>query len=438
MITDKQSNPMTDATTAAAVKYDEALHAFNLYRGDPVTLIETAIELAPRFTMAHVLKAWLYLLSTEPVASKEAAGIVARGKSLRTNERETSHLSALEKVLKGDWTAAAVAMDYHNARFPHDLLALQAGHLMDFYRANARDLRDRIARVLPQWSASLPGYPVVLGLYAFGLEETGDYGRAEATGRQAVELEPFDCWAHHAVAHVMEMQGRAEDGLGWMVAREPYWAGEDNLFKVHIWWHRALYHLELGQHEEVLRLYDGPIRGERSAVALDMIDASALLWRLQLVGRDVGERWRELALCWDRHADARLYAFNDWHAVMAYLGAGREAEIDRLTKELAENSGDSDNAVWARTVGLPLIEGFIAFWRGEYEQTVTRLQPLRYAGNGFGGSHAQRDIIDWTLVEAALRGGMRELAQALAQERLALKPHSPINRDFLRRAVEHG
>jgi hypothetical protein len=94
-------------------------------------------------------------------------------------------------------------MDFHNARYPRDLVGLQAGHLMDFYRANARDMRDRLARALPRWSASVPGYGVVLGMYAFGLEETGDYARAEALGRQAVALEPLDCWAHHAVAHVM-------------------------------------------------------------------------------------------------------------------------------------------------------------------------------------------------------------------------------------------
>ena len=98
----------------------------------------------------------------------------------------------------------------------------------------------------------------------------------------------------------------------------------------HNWWHRALYHLDLGQTDEVLALYDGPIRGERSEVALDLVDASALLWRLHLSGTDVGNRWHELSMAWDQHADGKLYAFNDWHASMAYLGAGREAEVERI------------------------------------------------------------------------------------------------------------
>jgi hypothetical protein len=121
------------------------------------------------------------------------------------------------------------------------------------------------------------------------------------TGRRAlVELQPLDCWAHHAVAHVMEMQGRAEDGIGWMIAREPYWSGDDNFFKVHNWWHRALCSTSSSdEHDEALALYDGPIREDRSAVALDLVDASALLWRLHLLGHDVGSRWQELADAWD-------------------------------------------------------------------------------------------------------------------------------------------
>ncbi len=163
----------------------------------------------------------------------------------------------------------------------------------------------------------MPGRSFVLGMHAFGLEEAGDYARAEDEGRAALAAEPRDAWAHHAVAHVMEMQGRAEDGLGWMAAREPHWTGDDAFFQVHNWWHKALCHLELGQGAAALALYDGPMRGARSGFALDLVDASALLWRVELAGHDVGSRWTELAAAWDAHADGRLYPFNDWHAAMA-------------------------------------------------------------------------------------------------------------------------
>lgn len=435
MSSDRQGNSLSGATPAAIESYDQAVEAFNIYRGDPVALVDRAIEQAPGFAMAHIFKAHLYGLATEPEATAEAQSIVAHAKGLTMNDREQSHIAALEHLLQGNWTKAAVALDHHNIRYPHDLVALQCGHLMDFYRASARDMRDRIARALPKWSPEVPGYPIVLGMHAFGLEESGDYAQAEEHGRQAIELQPLDCWAHHAVAHVMEMQGRAQDGIGWMIAREPHWSGDDNFFKVHNWWHRALYHLDLGQVDQVIALYDGPIRQERSNVALDMVDASAMLWRLHLSGHEVGERWQELSEIWDQHADGRLYAFNDWHAVMAYLGAGRESEVERITAALRGNADPTaETAGWARDTGLALVEGFAAFWRGDYQAAVERLHGARFIVNRFGGSHAQRDIIDWTLTESALRGGLKDFAEAMANERLALKPHSPVNRGFLERA----
>lgn len=83
---------------------------------------------------------------------------------------------------------------------------------------------------------------------------------------------------------------------------------------------------------------------------------------------------------------------------------------------------------------MPLIEGFSAFWHGDYAAAVEHLHGARFIANSFGGSHAQRDIIDWTLTEAAIRGGMRDAAEALANERLALRPHKPVNRAFLKQA----
>ena len=96
-------------------------------------------------------------------------------------------------------------------------------------------------------------------------------------------------------------------------------------------------------------------------------------------------------------------------------------------------AGNTDTAAWARTIGLPLVRGFRAFWRGDYRGCAEGLYPVRAIVNQFGGSHAQRDVIDWTLTEAAVRGGLTALAEALAHERLALKPHSVVNRAFLRR-----
>lgn len=436
MIQDRHGNPLTGATARAAELFDRAVEGFSLYRGDPVGLLDEAGTDAPDFAFAPLAKAALYALATEPKATATAATLVAHARRLPLDDRAASFAAALDRLIAGNWTQAALALDRHSMNWPRDLLALQTGHLIDFFRANARSLRDRIARALPRWPADLPGRSVVLGMHAFGLEECADYARAEAAGRAALDAEPRDCWAHHAVAHVMEMQGRAEDGIGWMSAREPHWSDEDNFFQVHNWWHRALFHLDLEQTDAVLALYDGPIRGARGGLALDLLDAAALLWRLEMTGHDVGDRWGELARAWDRHADHALYPFNDWHAAMAYLGAGRPDRVEAmLAAWRAPPAAETETAAWARAIALPLVEGFAAFHRGDYETAVARLHPARHIVNAFGGSHAQRDTIDWTLVEAALRGGLADVAMALAHERLTLKPHSPVNRAFLARAT---
>jgi tetratricopeptide (TPR) repeat protein len=438
VINDAQGHSLTGATPPAVRHYEQAVTAFNLYRGDPMAALDRATEEAPGFVMAHLLKAHLMAVATEPAAAEGARAVLRGIADLPMDERERSHRAAVELILRGEWSAAAIALDHHHARHPFDIVALQVGHLADFFRANARSLRDRIARTLPRWSADMPGHSILLGMYAFGLEESGQYAQAEDAGRTALDAQPLDCWAHHAVAHVMEMQARHQDGIGWMAAREPHWSGDDNFFQVHNWWHLALCHLELGQAEAALAMYDGPIRRGRSAVAVDMVDASALLWRLSMCGVDVGDRWSELATAWDAHADGTLYPFNDWHAAMAWLGAGREADVRRLERALRAAPRDREASRWAADTGADLVAGFAAFWRGDHEDAVRHLHRARAIANSFGGSHAQRDVIDWTLTEAALRGRCYGLAEALANERLALRPHSPVNRGFLRRAREEA
>lgn len=435
MIQDRHANPLHGANAAAAASYDQAVEAFNVYRGDPVALLDRAMAAAPEFALARVAKAWLLALTTEPAAMVAAREIAATMERHGLDPRTASLLAALDDLLAGSWSAAAAGLDRHNAEYPRDLFALQVGHLVDFFRAGSRSLRDRIARSLPQWSPEQPGYAILLGMYSFGLEETGAYAAAEEMGRRAIDLEPRDCWAHHAVAHVMEMQGRAQDGIGWMIAREPEWSSADNVFKVHNWWHRALWHLDLGQLDEVLALYDGPIRETRSNVALDLVDASALLWRVELCGHSVGDRWQELAEAWRRQVDG-AYPFNDWHAAMSALGAGRHDLLSEITRGLVTaGAKSSESGAWAREIGLPLVEGFGAFRRADHAHAVDCLLGVRYEVNRLGGSHAQRDVIDWTVAEAAARGGQVRLARALANERLAVKPHSPVNRAFLQRIL---
>jgi hypothetical protein len=226
------------------------------------------------------------------------------------------------------------------------------------------------------------------------------------------------------VAHVLEVQGRTEDGIAWMTANPEAWS-RDSFFAVHNWWHLALYHLDREEMDEVFGLFDGPIFGARSNVALDLIDASALLWRLKLRDVEVGDRWKAVADNWSNLVPAGLYAFNDLHAAMAFIGAGRPGALgDVLEAQAKAMQGTGDNAVFTREVGRPATLAFKAFADGDYAECVALLQAVIPIANRFGGSHAQRDLLDLTLVEAALRGGDRSLARALAAERSQAKPNS--------------
>ncbi|PKO89767.1 MAG: peptidylprolyl isomerase [Betaproteobacteria bacterium HGW-Betaproteobacteria-12] len=433
ILNDELSLSYSGASTDSLALYRRALHQFACYIEDPVASVDTAIAQRPDFVMAHVLKAYLHLLGTEPAGLAVARECLDAVQQLPSNPRERGHIEAVSQMLDGQWQRAGRLLEDLSIDFPRDSLALQAGHLTDFYVGNTRLLRDRIARALPAWSPSMPGYHAILGMHAFGLEEMGDYARAEAQGRAALEREARDGWAQHAVAHVMEMQCRPQDGIVWMRTDPGAWS-TDSFFKVHLWWHLALYHLELGEIDEALTLFDGPIHGERSTVVLDLIDASALLWRLQLRGIDVSRRWQSVADGWQPIATAGNYAFNDLHAVMAFVGAQRPDEVAAVleTQQWAMQRSN-DNEAFTREVGHPLALAIKAFGQGRYDECVRLIRPVRDIAQRFGGSHAQRDLLDLTLIEAALRNGQHHLAAALCAERLTTRGHSPLTRQLLGR-----
>ena len=265
----------------------------------------------------------------------------------------------------------------------------------------------------------------------------GDFARADIYGRQAVESDPRDGWAVHAVAHVNEMRGDLDTGIPWLADNAEHWAPESG-FAYHNWWHLGLLYLDKGDIAQVLKLYDEKVRPDSNAqIALEWVDASAMLWRLHLEGVDVGDRFETLANCWQRAGEDAFYAFNDLHAIMAFLGAGRDADVERTLKAMrGAVARRGDNGYMTRKIGLPLAEAFVAYEAGRYGECVDKIVSTRGVAQRFGGSHAQRDILTLTALHAALRGGMAATAEALAAERLAHKPHSPWAGRLARRARE--
>lgn len=435
---DSRGCPVSSRNAVSLAHYEQALELSVSYRLDPLAAIQAAVDADPGFAMGHCLRAGLMIMATDrmvlPLLAESVEAVEALGR--RANDRERAHAAAARSWLHGDFAGSVrrygdILLDY-----PRDLLALQVAHVGDFFNGSSTLLRDRVAQVLPEWSSDVPGYSYVLGMYAFGLEETALYSRAEDIGRRGLEINPLDAWGVHAVTHVMEMQGRLRDGIDFLTSRERAWA-DNNGLAVHNWWHLALFHLDAGNVAQVLDLYDRRIRPTPSQVPLEMIDAAAMLWRLELRGIDVGERWQAIASCWEPFAEHAFYAFNDAHAVMAFVGAKRMDLAQRTLAAMEQKiSGTDTNAMMTRDVGFPLAQALVSFGSGNYADVVKRLLPIRTIANRFGGSHAQRDLIHLTLLEAAMRSDQLKLARALVAERTQLKPSSPFNWQLTARVME--
>jgi hypothetical protein len=435
---DARGNPCSSASATARDAAEQALWRLMSFHEPPLADLDAAIAADPGWALPHTVKAGFLLSLTEPALLPEAALHLERAGELASHAtpRENAHLEATRAVLEGRWHQACRIWDELLVEHPRDALALQWAQLWDFYRGDALGLRLRPARALPEWDEGDPLLPCVLGLYAFGLEESNFYPQAEEAGRRALSLDPRVPWAVHAVTHVLEMQGRFEEGSSWLRQHQPAWA-EGNGLGCHLWWHKALFRLEAMDLAGAVRLLDGHLAGELLQITLNRIDAASLLWRLRLLGEDVTDRAAALVDRWpldDAHAGH--YAFNDLHVVLALLAADEPHRAEAWLARCAERAlqpadAARSNHLMAREVGLPLMRGLLALARGDADGAVDLMAAVRSRSQQFGGSHAQRDLIDQTLLAAASRGGRRSLGRALINERTMAKPVTPLTRHWI-------
>ena len=426
MLTDARGLALTLSDRTALEPFETALAAARTYRGDPIAPLDAALALDPSFATAYAAKALILMTFYERRFSADALAVLDAGASAlaRGTAREKALAAAARQLAEGDWHGGVAALDRVLVDHPRDILAVQVAHLMDFARGDALNLRNRISRVLPHWSTSLPGYSFVIGMHAFGLEECNQYPEAESAGMRALAIAPEDCWAVHAVTHVMEMQGRIDEGAAFLTERKGDWATPDNGFAFHNWWHLALFHMDRGDFAAALAIYDEVLAGAH-AMALSRVDATALLWRLQLEGADVGKRFEAVADTWEDalEGEGGFYAFNDFHAALAFAATGRERAAKRLDTALEAAAWDKlANGEMTRVVGIDLVEGVAAFGQGRYLRAMEKLAAARDLAARFGGSHAQRDVITLTLIEAARRAGESRIAEHFTAERLVHKP----------------
>jgi tetratricopeptide (TPR) repeat protein len=426
---DQRGVAYTAASQNAVDRFDATITEYVHFGTETGARLKETLAEDPEFAMAHVLRGCFMQLFCIPALTEKAKQSLMKarhaGDSHGADERERHHIDALDAWTAGDMQTALEHWESILLDHPLDMLAVKLSQFVHFYLGDSRRLRDSIARILPAWQGDVPGLANVLGMYAFGLEESGDYAAAERNGRLAVERDPADPWSVHAVAHVMEMQDRPRDGIAWLRELEPHWSGSNN-FRFHLWWHLALFYLELEEYDEVLRLYDTEFRKEPSEEYLDICNATSMLWRLEERGIDVGDRWKELAEISATRIDGHGLIFPDMHFMMALGAAGESEKGGALLHSLKALSGRA-GVTQARViehVGLALASAIAAWYRSDYDAVVKHLLPIRYSLPEIGGSHAQRDLFHQILIAAALRVPRPKLARALLAERTRLKPRN--------------
>jgi len=406
---DRLGLELSAASGEAARAFDETVWAFVGFSREPGVPLKRALEADPAMPMALCLQGYfLHLMGQPAMAAKAREAFQSASKVAKTNSREKSHLAALGAWCEGELERTCAILDGILREYPRDYLALKLANYLYFYLGDAKNVRDGPARALVAWDEKTPGYGHLLALHAFGLEETGEYAAAEYAGRRATEINPADPWAVHAVAHVMEMQDRAAEGVQWIESLAPHWDAA-NFFRFHLWWHLALMHWAEARYDQALHLYDTRVWADGSSENLSLCNDISMLARLEIAGVDVGSRWDAAAKVVREQAGGSVLAFVDAHYALA-LGAMPPLECRSTTGRVHDS------------VGRALCEAMVAWRAGDHARVVARLAPVRGELRRVGGSHAQRDLFVLLLLDSALQSGERPLARTLLAERASLRP----------------
>jgi tetratricopeptide (TPR) repeat protein len=432
---DAQGNALTIASAEAARAFDHVIEGFLTYRFDTGQRLKALLKLDAEAPLAQALSGLFAMLAYDRGFVPRAQAAAERAGGLKPNPREAAHVEALRAWSGGRPEHALSVWEGIVERHPRDILAFRLHHFTAFWMGAPERMLSLVERVLPHWSRDVPGYGAVLACRCFANEECGNYTIAENAGRDAVAMDPGDLWATHGVAHVLEMQGRRAEGIAWLEAGEPHWAGGNNIMH-HLWWHRAMFHIERAEFETVLSLYDKRFRDHGSPVTeaqpdlyIDVQNAASMLWRLQRQGVAVGDRWAELADKAEPRIGDTLSAFTQPHWMMALAATGREAAARRLLDAVEDAArGNTEHAAILRKAALPACHGALLHAQGRYGEAVAAMRPALGDLHRLGGSHAQQDVLEQLFLDAAMKAGLAEDARLLLERVAARHPVPPERR----------
>jgi tetratricopeptide (TPR) repeat protein len=409
---DMHGLPISTASDEAAAAFDRAVGGYLKYRADLPVRTGQVFAADNDFGLAHCLKGYFAMLSYKQANMPTALDAVqtARRLTVKATPRERAHVAALDAWIRGDLDRALAVWEEILSAHPLDVLAFRLAHFNNFWLGRPADMRSSVERVKPKWASDLPGYGTILSCHCFSHEECGDYAIAEPSGRAAIAIDPGDIWGTHAVAHIMEMQGRHADGIAWLDELERHWDGGNNLLH-HLWWHRALFHLERREFDAVLDLYDkrfrdlsAPLTRAQPDLYIDVQNAASMLFRLELLGLDVGSRWSEIADKAEARIGDCLSAFTLPHWMMALAATGRDDAARRMIEGVrAFGAGEGAVMRIVGNVALPVCEAVLAHRRGEHARVLDLMRPVLDQMRQLGGSHAQQDVLLQLFLDSAAK-----------------------------------
>ena len=406
MARDKLGLEFTASLPETVQAFNDAMDDYMVFSGEPVGHLLSTAEIDPDFAMGYCLTGCLRLFGAVSAAHPRINLEVraAKARRGRVSAREQAHIDAFETAAGGELCQAGQMWDAILVDHPHDMMAAKCAHEAYYLVGEAELMRQSVLNILPAWDDSIPYHGYLLGMGAFGLEEAGEYRKAEEMGRKALEIEPRDCWAVHAVAHVMEMEGRRAEGIAWLDGTNSHWE-DARWLRGHLWWHLCLPLMETGQIERVLGIFDDHVSDCDKDMVTRLNDCTSLLWRLELKGIDVEDRWDQLVDLWADHINDHAFALADTHIAMTMVAAGGEKKLGRfLESQHAYIEGDdSTNCQIMETVGRDLCLGMIAFRRGDYATAAEKIGSVQKQIFRIGGSNAQRDLFRITLEAARQR-----------------------------------
>jgi tetratricopeptide (TPR) repeat protein len=415
--TDVRGLALTVGSAAAVERFDVLMDDLYYYRLGVGDRLDALLKEFPEFVLAHVLKGYSLMTEGTLDAHPKARAHLLQAEALPANPRERLHQEALRAWIAQDPSARAAAWEQVLVQWPLDLLAFRQYTGTLFWTGDKRHQAEVTLGVAGSWGAETPGYGHFLSAHAFAMEEVGLYAVAERSAREALATEPQDLWALHGLAHVLEMQGRVEEGID-LLGDAARFLNDYNLFRGHLWWHLSLFKMSQSRFDEVLDLFDREIYPKPSGFYLDIQNGASVLARLEFQGVEVGAaRWERLAQGSLTNATQNTIWFTSMHHVMALTRSGRISAAQSALDYLRSARTSSEQAALAHD----LSKAAAAFYEDKPREALERMLAVRQEHGALGASHAQQDLYDQIMIMAALQLGDLPRVRQLLKARLATR-----------------